>query len=151
MSTAASKAKYQYNKKYQETYWERRARREGFVDDDEQQHDTPKSEVKVENPKRKKAEVKTDIKAKKTIEALEHIERLKEDLTSPIEEVKKCCINRFDYIGKDEMYIKALEDSNRVMNSENKRLINLLMKYQYIIKIGLDGICQNIKIKELSI
>lgn len=38
----------------------------------------------------------------------------------------------------DERYIKALEQANRTLNSENRRLIRLLQKYQEIIKIGLN-------------
>ena len=38
----------------------------------------------------------------------------------------------------DESYIKALEQANRTLNSENRRLIRLLQKYQEIIKIGLN-------------
>lgn len=38
----------------------------------------------------------------------------------------------------DERYIKALEQANRTLNSENRRLIRLLSKYQEIIKIGLN-------------
>lgn len=37
----------------------------------------------------------------------------------------------------DERYIKALEQANRTLNSENRRLIRLLTKYQDIIRIGL--------------
>lgn len=38
----------------------------------------------------------------------------------------------------DERYIKALEQANRTLNSENRRLIRLLQKYQDIIRIGLN-------------
>lgn len=37
----------------------------------------------------------------------------------------------------DERYIKALETANKTLNSENRRLIRLLTKYQDIIRIGL--------------
>lgn len=37
----------------------------------------------------------------------------------------------------DERYIKALETANKTLNSENRRLIRLLTRYQEIIRIGL--------------
>lgn len=37
----------------------------------------------------------------------------------------------------DERYIKELERSNSVLNSENRRLTKLLTHYQEIISIGL--------------
>lgn len=70
-----------------------------------------------------------------------------DDLGDPI----RCCINRKEYIGKDEKYIKALEDSNKVLNSENRRLINLLTQYQKIIGIGVEKIYHETKIKGLSV
>lgn len=42
--------------------------------------------------------------------------------------------------GSDERYIKALETANKTPNSENRRLIKLLTKYQEIIRIGIKQI-----------
>lgn len=43
------------------------------------------------------------------------------------------CINRLDYKGQDERYIKALETSNRCLASENRRLSNMMYKYRRAI------------------
>ena len=125
MSTAAARAKYLYNKKYQDAYWERRAKREGLSDDET---DNPKS-------------------SKKVVDEVQLLQALKSVLLGDLGEPTKCCINRDGYIGKDEKYIKALENSNRIMGSENRRLINLLMQYQKIIGIGVDKIYHELKMK----
>ena len=125
MSTAASRAKYLYNKKYQDAYWERRAKREGLSGDET---DKPKS-------------------SKKVADEVQLLQTLKLVLLGDLGEPTKCCINRDEYIGKDEIYIKALENSNRIMGSENRRLINLLTQYQKIIGIGVDNIYHELKMK----
>ena len=125
MSTAAARAKYLYNKKYQDAYWERRAKREGLSDDET---DNPKS-------------------SKKVVDEVQLLQTLKSVLLGDLGEPTKCCINREGYIGKDEKYIKALENSNRIMGSENRRLINLLTQYQKIIGIGVDKIYHELKMK----
>lgn len=125
MSTAAARAKYLYNKKYQDAYWERRAKREGLSDDE------------TNNPK----------SSKKVADEVQLLQTLKSVLLGDLGEPTKCCINRDGYIGKDEKYIKALENSNRIMGSENRRLINLLMQYQKIIGIGVDKIYHELKMK----
>lgn len=125
MSTAAARAKYLYNKKYQDSYWERRAKREGLSGD--------------ETDKRKSS--------KKVADEVQLLQTLKSVLLGDIGEPTKCCINRDGYIGKDEKYIKALENSNRIMGSENRRLINLLTQYQKIIGIGVDKIYHELKMK----
>jgi hypothetical protein len=125
MSTAAARAKYLYNKKYQDAYWERRAKREGLSGD--------------ETDKRKSS--------KKVADEVQLLQTLKSVLLGDLGEPTKCCINRDGYIGKDEKYIKALENSNRIMGSENRRLINLLTQYQKIIGIGVDKIYHEIKMK----
>lgn len=125
MSTAAARAKYLYNKKYQDAYWERRAKREGLSGD--------------ETDKRKSS--------KKVADEVQLLQTLKSVLLGDLGEPTKCCINRDGYIGKDEKYIKALENSNRIMGSENRRLINLLTQYQKIIGIGVDKIYHELKMK----
>ena len=134
MSTAASRAKYLYNKKYQDAYWERRAQREGI------------SANENEKPERKKKEhVAFDEEA--PVEEIKRLMQFKATLTDNLGEPIKCYINRDAYIGKDEKYIKALENSNKVMRSENRRLINLLRQYQKIIEIGVDKVCHEVKMK----
>lgn len=125
MSTAAARAKYLYNKKYQDAYWERRAKREGLSGD--------------ETDKRKSS--------KKVADEVQLLQTLKSVLLGDLGEPTKCCINRDGYIRKDEKYIKALENSNRIMGSENRRLINLLTQYQKIIGIGVDKIYHELKMK----
>ena len=125
MSTAAARAKYLYNKKYQDAYWERMAKREGLSDDET---DNPKS-------------------SKKVVDEVLLLQTLKKVLLGDLVKPTKCCINRDGYIGKDEKYIKALENSNRIMGSENRRLVNLLTQYQKIIGIGVDKIYHELKMK----
>lgn len=87
LSPEAAMLKYEYNRKYQDRYWEKKA-------------------------------------ASKSVE------------TTPL---SKCdpnetpTINRLDYIGQDEKYIKGLEIANKCMRSENRRLIKLLHNYQTMI------------------
>ena len=133
LSPSASRAKYLYNKKYQDAYWERRAQREA-------QGEVSKAVVK-KSRKRVVADEET------TLEEICRLRAFKAGLTDSLGEPMRCCINRDDYIGEDEKYIKALENSNRIMGSENRRLINLLMQYQKIIGIGVDKIYHELKMK----
>lgn len=135
MSTAAARAKYLYNKKYQDAYWERRAKREGISSD----------ETKDNRP-RKRTRQSTSCE-ETPLEEIKRLRAFKAGLTDDFGEPIQCCINRDGYIGKDEKYIKALEDSNRIMKSENRRLINLLSQYQKIIGIGVDKIYHELKMK----
>jgi hypothetical protein len=82
LSPEAARAKYEYNKKYQQRYWEKKAaeKRNGSL----------------------------------------HIIK-----TEPISVSR----NGMD----DQRYIKALEASNKTLNSENRRLVRLLHNYQAII------------------
>lgn len=134
MSKAASRAKYLYNKKYQDAYWERRAQREGISDNEN------------EKPQRKKKE-HVAFDEETLVEEIKRLMQFKATLTDNLGEPIKCCINRDAYIGKDEKYIKALENSNKVMRSENRRLVNLLRQYQKIIEIGVDKVCHEVKMK----
>lgn len=133
LSPSASRAKYLYNKKYQDAYWERIAQKEA-------QGDVAEPTVK----KTRKKAIGTD---ETTLEEICRLRAFKAGLTDDLGEPIQCCINRDSYIGKDEKYIKALEDSNKVMRSENRRLINLLRMYQKIIGIGIDGIYNETKMK----
>ena len=75
LSPEAAHAKYEYNKKSQNQYWERKAT--------QQKQEEPDGHVSVSRNKRTDAD-----------------------------------------------YIKALEASNRVLNSENRRLVNLIQDYR---------------------
>lgn len=140
MSTAAARAKYLYNKKYQDAYWERRAQREGVTSSNNETKTTKKHKVVCYNN-----EETTPVDEIKRLKEIKGI--LTDDLGEPI----SCCINRKDYVGKDEEYINALEDSNKVMSSENRRLIKLLRQYQDIIKIGIYSVCVEQKIKACAV
>lgn len=137
LSPSASRAKYLYNKKYQNAYWERRAQREA------------QSEVSKAVVKKSRKKVVTDEET--TLEEICRLRAFKAGLTDSLGEPMRCCINREGYIGKDEKYIEALECSNKTLRSENRRLINLLTAYQKIIKIGVNGIYNEFKIKEAAV
>lgn len=109
-SKAANKAKYQYNKKYVEAYWERRAQRENGQTETEKRHEksvTLSTNDKDFFPELAQMDVETSVKREGR---------------------------------SDAKYIKALEDANRMYRSENKRLIRLLTKYQEVIKLGLTAL-----------
>lgn len=78
LSPGAARAKYEYNKKYQDRYWERKAAKQ--------------SQQKADNG---------------------------------------VSVSRSDI--SDSRYIKALERSNRTLNSENRRLAKMLHNYQTVI------------------
>ncbi len=89
LSPEAARLKYQYNKKYQDAYWERKA-----------------------------------AKAKKEATAAD-IEQAAAETGNGVSVPRKGL--------SDERYIKALETSNRTLNSENRRLVRLLTRYQQLI------------------
>lgn len=107
LSKEAAKAKYQYNKKYQEAYWERRAQREN-------------GQTVVEKSKKKTVTIHTNAK-----DFLPDLDTMVTETTVKRERLS------------DAQYIKALEAANRTMRSENRRLIRLLRNYQDIIRLGL--------------
>lgn len=129
MSRAANKAKYQYQKAkgYQEQYWERRAEREG---------------IKPIEAKGGQSSLRTK-SSEKISERITKLRILKADLTDDLGNLIECCINRSDYEGRDESYIKAIENSNKSMRAENRRLTRLLREYQAIIKIGINEVIHN--------
>lgn len=137
LSPAASRAKYLYNKKYQDAYWERRAQRE--------------SQGESSEPAEKRTRKKNACNEETTLEEICRLRAFKAGLTDDLGEPMRCCINREEYIGKDEKYIKALENSNKVLNSENRRLVKLLMKYQEIIGIGVNSIYHEQKMKGVTV
>lgn len=89
LSREAARMKYEYNKKYQARYWEKKA-----------------------------AEQRADSQTK----PLEYLE-------FPEATVSVSRTGRMD-----EQYIAALETSNKVLNSENRRLVRLLHRYQAMIE-----------------
>lgn len=101
LSPEAAREKYLYNKKYQESYWERRAAKS--------------------SSKASKGKVAVNI-------------TIGEELLPDIDEVDVSISRQ----GKtDERYIKQLEQANKTLNSENRRLIKLLTKYQELIRLGI--------------
>lgn len=114
-SKEANRAKYLYNKKYQDAYWERKAKK--LAEQNEEANGSQKLRKRVTRTK--------------TVEEFFVTERDKDDYRLPI--------SRPDNYS-DEKWMKYLEDAVKCYRSENKRLINLLAKYQYVIKIGLESI-----------
>lgn len=93
LSPEAARAKYQYNKKYQQAYWERRAARE-----------------------------------KAQAEASAQATQLEDAAAATLDTVS---VPRRGMT--DQRYIAALETSNKTLNSENRRLVRLVTRYQQII------------------
>lgn len=116
LSPEARRAKYQYNKKYIDAYWERRSRR-------------VETET-VETSRSGKNESKT---VKHTVEFSVSLPELEIPENPRVSRGNKT----------NEQYIKALEISNRTLSGENRRLVRLLQKYQEIIEIGVRGIMSN--------
>lgn len=116
LSPEARRARYEYNKKYVDAYWERRSR---------------KTEIETtETSLSGKKESKT---VKRTVEFKVSMP----ELTIP----QRPTVCRG---GKtDEQYIKALETSNRTLSGENRRLCRLLTEYQRIIEIGVKSVMFN--------
>lgn len=116
LSPEARRAKYEYNKKYVDAYWERRSRQ---------------TEIETTETSRSgKTESKT---VKRTIEF---------NISMPELEIpQKPLVSRE---GKsDGQYIKALEISNRTLSGENRRLCRLLTEYQRIIEMGVRNVMFN--------
>lgn len=108
-SKEANKVKYQYNKKYVERYWERKAQTSnGTITTESEKTVTKESEKTV------------------TVKEAELMNFILPDLS-----VIEVTVSRNGQ--SDEQYIKALETANRTINSENRRLQSLLGKYQDII------------------
>lgn len=109
-SKEANKAKYQYNKKYVESYWERKA---------QNQNGTPTTTTR--------RTVKTPI-----------LTIFEKDFPIPElgEEDMTVCRNG----KSDEKYIVALETANKRLSSENKRLIRLMQKHQNLIRQSIAGL-----------
>lgn len=91
LSPEAARAKYQYNKKYQQAYWERRAAKEKAIAEQEA--------TKLEDA---------------AAATLDTVSVPRRGMT-------------------DQRYIAALETSNKTLNSENRRLVRLVTRYQQII------------------
>lgn len=116
-SKEANRAKYLYNKPYQDAYWERKGKE--LKEAEKSRKSTRLSSSKSDN----KVEVKESDLYKWLLPDLK------------CTEVTVCRNGQ-----SDEQYIKALETANKTINSENKRLIKLLLDYQSVIKRGLDSI-----------
>ncbi len=130
LSPEARKAKYQYNKKYQDAYWERRAQREA---------EQAAAEVITPIASPLAEEITPTVILPQTIE----IKISMPELVIP-DNVAFSRDNR-----TDEQYIQALESSNRSMAGENRRLVQLLRKYQEVIKQGIANIVSNPQMLEL--
>ena len=109
LSPEAQKAKYQYNKKYVDSYWERRAKRTEMTE-----------------------ERNSGRSVRKTVERSSVEVRIS---FPEIDVPSRSSVSRGNK--SDEQYIKALETSNKVLNGENRRLARLLRKYQEIIEAGV--------------
>lgn len=103
-SKEANRLKYQYNKKYVEAYWERKAQQQN---------------VKITTKKTHKTVRQTTINC------------FDDDLKPEMADVEiTVCRNG----KSDERYIKALELANKQLNGENNRLIRLMIKYKNLIR-----------------
>lgn len=121
-SKEANRAKYQYNKKYIDRYWERRA---------QSQNETVTEEsVKTSKTVRRKTTKTTKTVTVKETELI--------DWLLPETHVTEVTVSRNGQ--SDEQYIKALETANKTINTENARLQKLLTKYQDIVRTGLKAI-----------
>ena len=105
MSEEARRLKNQYNKKYVEKYWERKAQQQN-------------------------GKTTTTKTSRKTV-CQTAISCFDDDLQPEMADVElTVCRN-----GKsDERYIKALELANKRLNGENNRLIRLMIKYKNLIR-----------------
>ncbi len=121
LSPEAQRAKYQYNKKYVDAYWERRARRTETTEERNSGHSVRKT---VE---RSSVEIRVSF---------------------PQIEMPSCpTVSRNNR--SDEQYVKALENANKSLNGENRRLVRLLRKYQEIIEAGVRSELLNLKTETL--
>lgn len=113
LSPEARKARYQYNKKYQEAYWERRSQKTETTETTETAKGVKKSRTK-----------KTENVVKEVIIGFPSIP----EPSRPV-----VCRDNMT----DTQYIEALERSNKSMAGENRRLVRLLTTYHEIIKQGI--------------
>lgn len=121
LSPEAQKAKYQYNKKYVDAYWERRAKR---------------------------TETTEDRKAGRTVRKT--VERSSVEVRVSFPEIDAPVRPTVSRDNKsDEQYINALETANRTLSGENRRLVRLLRKYQEIIEAGVRSELLNLKSETL--
>ena len=118
LSKEAQKIKTEYNKKYMERYWERKAEKR-------------KNETKA-------AAEKTKTVSTVTVKETELFEWL-----FPEPHVTEVTVSRNGQ--SDAQYIKALETANKTINTENARLQKLLIKYQDIVRTGLKAIMFDIE------
>ena len=118
LSKEAQKIKTEYNKKYMERYWERKAEKR-------------KNETKA-------AAEKTKTVSTVTVKETELFEWL-----FPEPHVTEVTVSRNGQ--SDAQYIKALETANKTINTENARLQKLLTKYQDIVRTGLKAIMFDIE------
>ena len=103
-SKEANRLKYQYNKKYVEAYWERKAQQQN-------------------------GETSTK-KSRKTVRQTT-ISCFDDDLKPEMADIEiTVCRNG----KSDERYIKALELANKRLNGENNRLIRLMIKYKNLFR-----------------
>jgi hypothetical protein len=121
LSPEAQRAKYQYNKKYVDAYWERRAKR------------TETSE-----------ETKSGRSVRKTVER----SSVEVRISFPEIDAPSCPSVRREN-RTDEQYIKVLEKANKTLSGENRRLVRLLTKYQGIIEAGVRSELLNLKSETL--
>lgn len=121
LSPDAQRAKYKYNKKYVDAYWERRARRTETTEESNSGRSVRKT---VE---RSSVEVRISF--------------------PEIDVPSRPSVSRDNK--SDEQYIKVLETSNKALNGENRRLARLLRKYQEIIEVGVRSELLNLKSETL--
>ena len=119
LSKEAQKIKTEYNKKYMERYWERKAEKR-------------KNETKAAAEKSKTVTTKRTTKTVSTVTVKET--ELFEWLF-PEPHVTEVTVSRNGQ--SDAQYIKALETANKTINTENARLQKLLIKYQDIVRTGI--------------
>lgn len=127
LSKEAQKIKTEYNKKYMERYWERKAEKR-------------KNETKAAAEKTKTVTTKRTTKTVSTVTVKET--ELFEWLF-PEPHVTEVTVSRNG--PSDAQYIKALETANKTINTENARLQKLLIKYQDIVRTGLKAIMFDIE------
>lgn len=122
LSPEARKARYLYNKKYQEAYWERRFQKTETTETSETTKGVKKSHTK---------------KTENTVSEIK--------IGFPMIPEPSCpavCRNNMN----DAQYIEALERSNKILAGENRRLVRLLTSYHEIIKQGIYASFTNPKI-----
>lgn len=127
LSKEAQKIKTEYNKKYMERYWERKAEKR-------------KNETKAAAEKSKTVTTKRTTKTVSTV-TVKETELFEWFFPEP--HVTEVTVSRNGQ--SDAQYIKALETANKTINTENARLQKLLIKYQDIVRTGLKAIMFDIE------